>query len=121
MVLAFVVAGLREIGKPTRKALIVDLARETARGRAVGMYYLVQGLVVLPASLIGGWLWTISPRLPFYTFLAGVAGFLVYAVCKSEKSREIVDLTRLTASLKYHQAELEKFFSHPPVNPLWIS
>ena len=111
MVLAFVVAGLREIGKPTRKALIVDLARETARGRAVGMYYLVQGLVVLPTSLIGGWLWTISPRLPFYiAFLAGVAGFLVYAVCKSEKSRGIVDLTRLTASLKYHQAELEKFF-----------
>lgn len=105
------VAGLWEIGKPACKALIVDLARETARGRAVGMYYLVRGLVVLPASLIGGWLWTISPRLPFYiAFLAGVTGFLVYAVCKSEKSRGIVDSTRLTTSLKYHQAELEKFF-----------
>jgi MFS family permease len=81
VVLAFVIAGLREVGEPARKALIVDLAQATVRGRAVGMYYLIRGLVVFPASLIGGWLWTINAQLPFYiAFLVGVAGFLAYAV-----------------------------------------
>ncbi|MBI3952140.1 MAG: MFS transporter [Acidobacteria bacterium] len=81
LVLAFVMAGLREIGEPVRKALIVDLAKETARGRAIGVYYLIRGLVVFPASLIGGWLWTINNQWPFYiAFMVGVAGFLAYAV-----------------------------------------
>ncbi len=79
--LAFVTAGLREVGEPARKALIVDLAEETARGRAVGMYYLIRGLVVFPASLVGGWLWTITPQLPFYVaFLLGVVGVAAYAL-----------------------------------------
>jgi MFS family permease len=81
LVPAFVVAGLREIGEPARKALIVDLASETARARAIGIYYFVRGLVVFPASLAGGWLWTLGPRWPLYSaFAAGAAGFLVYAV-----------------------------------------
>ncbi len=77
---AFVIAGLREVGEPARKALIVDLAHATARGRAVGMYYLVRGLVVFPASLVGGWLWTINTQLPFYVaFGVGVVAALTYA------------------------------------------
>jgi MFS family permease len=77
---AFVVAGLRETGEPARKALIVDLAAVEARGRAVGLYYLLRGLAVFPAPLVGGWLWTIDRRLPFYAaFAVGVAGFLVHA------------------------------------------
>lgn len=77
---AFVIAGLREVGEPARKALIVDLAHATARGRAVGMYYLVRGLVVFPASLVGGWLWTINAQLPFYVaFGVGVIAALTYA------------------------------------------
>lgn len=80
LVFAFVVAGLREIGEPARKALIVDLAAETARGRVVGMYYLVRGLAVFPASLVGGWLWTVSPAAPFYFATAmGVMGIVLYA------------------------------------------
>lgn len=79
--LAFVVAGLWEIGEPARKALIVDLAHEQRRGRTVGAYYLVRGLVVFPASLAGGALWAIDPRLPFgAAFLCGVVGIMVYAV-----------------------------------------
>lgn len=81
IVLAFVMAGLREIGEPARKAWIVDLAQETIRGRTVGMYYLVRGLVVFPASMVGGWLWTINHQLPFYiASMLGMAGFLTYAV-----------------------------------------
>lgn len=81
IVSAFVLAGLREMGEPARKASIVDLAAEATRGRVVGMYYLILGLAVFPASLVGGWLWALNPQWPFY--LAGVigsAGFLVYAV-----------------------------------------
>lgn len=80
LIAAFVVAGLRETGEPARKALIVDLAAAGARGRAVGLYYLIRGLAVFPASLVGGWLWTIDRRLPFYVaFAVGVAGFVVHA------------------------------------------
>jgi MFS family permease len=78
--LAFVIAGLRETGEPARKALIVDLASAGARGRAVGLYYLLRGFAVFPASLVGGWLWTEDPRLPFYAaFAVGVVACLVHA------------------------------------------
>jgi len=81
LVLAFIVGGLREIGEPARKALIVDLAPATARGRSVGMYYLVRGFVVFPAALAGGWLYANRPVLPFYVACAvGVLGCAVYAV-----------------------------------------
>jgi len=79
LVLAFVIAGLREVGEPARKALIVDLAAAGARGRAVGLYYLIRGLVVFPASIVGGWLWTRAVAAPFYAAtLVGVAGVLAY-------------------------------------------
>ena len=65
LILAFVVAGLREIGEPARKGMIVDLAGEGRRGEVVGVYYLIRGLSVAAAPLLGGWLWTISPTLTF--------------------------------------------------------
>lgn len=77
---AFVIGGLRETGEPARKALIVDLASAGARGRVVGLYYLLRGLAVFPASLAGGWLWSLDRRFPFYAaFAVGVAGCLVHA------------------------------------------
>lgn len=79
LLLAFAVAGLREIGEPARKALIVDLADRATIGRAVGMYYLIRGFAVFPAALLGGWLWTIDPQAVFYAaFVMGVCGCLVY-------------------------------------------
>ncbi len=81
--LAFIVAGLREVGEPARKALIVDLADANARGRAVGIYYLIRGLAVFPASLVGGWLWRMDMQLPFYVAASvGVVGLLVYAFAR---------------------------------------
>jgi hypothetical protein len=65
LVAAFVCAGLREIGEPARKAMIVDLADVARRGQMVGAYYFTRGLVVMPASLIGGLLWTWAPQTPF--------------------------------------------------------
>jgi MFS family permease len=80
-VVAFVVAGLWEVGEPARKALIVDLAPERVWGRAVGLYYLLRNLAVVPAALLGGLLWrTAGPQAMFYAaFAAGLAGFSFYA------------------------------------------
>lgn len=74
LVLAFVVGGLRELGEPARKALIVDLARPELRARSIGLYYLVRSLSIAPAALVGGVLWRIQPKLPF--LLAGVFGLV---------------------------------------------
>ena len=38
LVVAFVVGGLREIGEPARKALILDLVQPEVRARGVGLY-----------------------------------------------------------------------------------
>jgi hypothetical protein len=83
LVAAFVCAGLREIGEPARKALIVDLADAAQRGRTVGAYYFTRGLVVMPASLIGGFLWTLAPQTPFFV-AAGICflGVLLMATGK---------------------------------------
>ncbi len=63
---AFVIAGLREIGEPARKARIVDLAKESHRGRVIGLYYLIRGLVTIPAPFIGGLLWQHDFVWPFF-------------------------------------------------------
>jgi MFS family permease len=74
---ASVVGGLREIGEPARKALIVDLSDPRARGRTVGVYYALRGFAVAGAAAVGGALWTIRPSLTFLTAGAlGVAGTL---------------------------------------------
>jgi hypothetical protein len=76
---AAVLAGLREIGEPARKSLIVDLVDQERRGQGVGAYYLARGLCVAPAPLLGGALWLISPGLPFaVAAIAGIAGLAWY-------------------------------------------
>jgi len=81
LVLAFIVGGLRELGEPARKALIVDFAAPAMRGRVVGLYYLCRSVAIAPAAFIGGLLWRVSPSFPFYvataTGLAGVVAFVV--------------------------------------------
>jgi MFS family permease len=80
MIFAFVMGGLREIGEPSRKAMIVDLAREQFRGRTVGLYYLVRSLSITPASAIGGLLWKVRPEAPFMVAgTIGLAGTLLFA------------------------------------------
>lgn len=87
LVLAFVVGGLREIGEPARKALIVDLAAPHLRARSVGVYYLVRSLAITPAAFVGGLLWSENPSLPF--ILAGcfgLAGTATFAVTVREEA-----------------------------------
>jgi MFS family permease len=86
IILAFVVGGLREIGEPARKAMIVDFAQDNVRARSVGLYYLVRSLSITPAALVGGLLWRIAPEVPF--ILAGVIGLIgtfVFAITVEEK------------------------------------
>ena len=78
LIIAFIIGGLREIGEPSRKAMIVDFAREDLRARSVGLYYLVRSLSITPAAAIGGLLWKIAPQVPFVT--AGVIGMIATIV-----------------------------------------
>jgi MFS family permease len=83
---AFVIGGMREIGEPSRKAMIVDLADPQTRARTVGLYYLVRSFSITPASAIGGLLWRIRPQIPFFTAgVIGIVGTLLFAATVEEK------------------------------------
>ena len=78
---AFIIAGLKEIGEPARKARIVDLAEEAHRGRVVGLYYLIRGMITIPAPFLGGLLWRQTPSWPL--LLGGAIsglGLVIYAL-----------------------------------------
>lgn len=86
LVLAFIIGGLREIGEPSRKAMIVDFAESHLRARSVGLYYLVRSLSITPAALVGGLLWSIEPQTTFITAsLIGVIGTVVFAITVEER------------------------------------
>lgn len=86
LVLAFIVGGLREIGEPSRKAMIVDFAEPHLRARSVGLYYLVRSLSITPAAVLGGLLWKIAPQTPFVTAsVIGLIGTIVFALTVKEK------------------------------------
>ena len=86
LILAFVIGGLREIGEPSRKAMIVDFAQEDLRARSVGLYYLVRSLSITPAAAIGGLLWKIAPQVPFTVAgVIGLVGTLVFALTVEER------------------------------------
>ena len=74
LMLAFVVGGLREIGEPARKALILEFVAADVRARGVGLYYLMRSVAIAPAATLGGLLWKSSPTLPF--IMAGAIGLI---------------------------------------------
>jgi MFS family permease len=85
-VAAFVVGGLREIGEPARKALILDLVRPDLRARSVGLYYLLRSLAIAPAAMIGGLLWKVSPTVPFLMAGAiGAVGVVLFTLTVDER------------------------------------
>jgi MFS family permease len=86
LVIAFMIGGLREIGEPARKAMIVDFAKDSLRARSVGLYYLVRSLSITPAAALGGLLWNVDPRTPFVAAAAmGLIGTLVFAATVEER------------------------------------
>ena len=80
LLLAYVIGGLREIGEPSRKALIVDHAEPALRARTVGLYYLIRSVAIAPAAFIGGLLWEVRPGVPFVVALVvGLIGTILFA------------------------------------------
>jgi MFS family permease len=83
---AFIVGGLRELGEPSRKAMIVDFAEPHLRARSVGLYYLVRSLSITPAAIVGGLLWRYAPETPFVIAgMIGVIGTIVFTVTVEEQ------------------------------------
>jgi MFS family permease len=86
LIFAFILGGLREIGEPSRKAMIVGFAHQQLRARTVGLYYLVRSLSITPASVIGGLLWRVRPETPFVAAgIIGVLGTLLFALTVEEQ------------------------------------
>jgi MFS family permease len=86
LIAAFVIGGLREIGEPARKAMIVDLVRPSLRGRSIGLYYLVRSVTIAPAAFVGGVLWNVAPALPFWMAGAiGLVGVVLFAATVDER------------------------------------
>ena len=86
LVFAFIVGGLREVGEPSRKAMIVDFAFEDLRARTVGLYYLMRGITITPSAALGGLLWNLEPRVPFITAgVIGLAGTIIFAATVEER------------------------------------
>jgi MFS family permease len=86
LALAFVVGGLREIGEPARKALILEFVRPDLRARGVGLYYLIRSLAIAPAATVGGLLWKVTPAMPFLLAGAiGLVGTVLFALTVEER------------------------------------
>lgn len=65
LAVAFAIRGLKEFGEPARKALIIAQASPALRARTYGAYYLIRDCIVTTGSLLGAWLWSISPQANF--------------------------------------------------------
>src|SRR5262249_24380742 len=76
----FVVWGLREIGEPARKALIVALLPPPIRAQGVGLYWGIRGVAICWASLVGAvvWFWLGPDALLYLAFGVGCAGAAVF-------------------------------------------
>jgi MFS family permease len=86
LVAAFVVGGLREIGEPARKALILEFVPPEVRARGVGLYYLIRSVAIAPAATFGGMLWHTAPGLPFALAGAiGLVGTFLFALTVDER------------------------------------
>ena len=87
LVIAFIIGGLREMGEPARKAMIVDFAKPQLRARTVGLYYLLRSLAITPAAFVGGLLWNLTPQTPFLIAgVFGIAGTLIFIATVREQS-----------------------------------
>jgi MFS family permease len=87
LIVAFIVRGLKEFGEPTRKALIMQLARPDRKAASFGAYYLFRDSVVSLAALGGAFLWDRGPALNFLAaFAFGIAGAIWFSLFGREGS-----------------------------------
>lgn len=78
---AFVVYGLREIGEPTRKAVVTALMPEGRKSEGVGVYWGLRAFAISPAPIAGALIWTYwGPQtLMWFATGFGALGLLVFA------------------------------------------
>jgi MFS family permease len=57
MAAAFIFMGMREIGEPARKAMIVDLIPPEEKTQSIGIYWSARCVAVMLAPLVGGAIW----------------------------------------------------------------
>ncbi len=86
--LLFVMYGLYSaLTDVSQKAFISDLVDKDLKGVGYGLYHAVLGLTLLPASLIGGWMYDhVDAAVPFYfgagmALLASLLMLLFFIVC----------------------------------------
>jgi MFS family permease len=88
LLIAFVLRGLKEIGEPTRKSLILDLCPENERATYFGWYYCLRDSLAALAALIGAGLWRVSPVTNLVAASAfGFVGLVWYAVVAFKSAR----------------------------------
>jgi MFS family permease len=82
LIVAYVIAGLREIGEPARKAMITELLPPEARTAATGLYWSVRTFAVMLAPLIGAGIWiAFGPGAVFVAaFAIGIIGAALFAM-----------------------------------------
>jgi MFS family permease len=79
LVVAFIIAGLTELGEPARKAMVTELAPLECRTQAIGVYWAMRSVCIMLAPLAGGCLWLWSPDAAFWAAGAvGVVGTLLF-------------------------------------------
>ena len=79
LAVAFTLRGLKELGEPTRKSLILDLCPQEARATHFGWYYCIRDTLAAVAATLGAWLWLRSPATNLLTAAAfGLVGTLGY-------------------------------------------
>jgi MFS family permease len=79
------------MGGPAWMALIADVVPSRNRGKIIGLLSMVSGLVGLPSSLIGGYIWSnLGPDiLLLTTFLGGlIPPIIFFLFVKEPKTRE---------------------------------
>jgi hypothetical protein len=60
---AFVFMGMREIGEPARKAMIVDLIPPAQKTQLIGLYWSARSVAVLVAPMLGAGIWVAANLL----------------------------------------------------------
>jgi MFS family permease len=79
LIVAFVIAGLREIGEPARKAMVTELAPAEFRTQAIGVYWATRSFAIMVAPLAGGLLYFVDPRLMLWISAAlGLLGAALF-------------------------------------------
>jgi len=74
MLILFAFSGLRFAGLPSHKALIVGPAEKDEGGKITGTYYTIRNFIIIPSSMLGGILYSLSPEIAFG--IASIIGIL---------------------------------------------